>query len=328
MKKKVIAFDITSGDGNLINALNSIKKFLEENKEYKVIAFVKNDVKIEDKYNNIENLSFEYAKEKIEQTDGPLQVKRKSDSTLVKAIQCVIEGRADLIISAAASGPLVTAGYLFSKPINPDFKPAFAPIGKTISGKSKIFLDVGANIDVNPETLEKYAIMGSIFSKTMGFSNNPRVSLLNIGEEETKGNQLLKETHKLLKQNSKINFIGNVEPNNVLGDNEDVIISEAIMGNTFLKSYEGAFKLIYDSIKESASKSFLTKIGLMLSKTMINDLKQKMNSEQEGGATVLGLNHLILKAHGSSKERQFYNSLVFAKEINDKEVIDKIIEEF
>ncbi len=326
--KNTISFDLSSGDGDFFDSLNSIVKFLKDNENYKIIAFLtkKDKDRLEDEYFNINNLKFEVCENKIEQTDGPLQVKRKSNSTLVKALKLLVDGKANLLISSAASGPLVTSGYLFSKPINPNFKPAFSPIAKSITGKSKIFLDVGANIDFDSKTLEKYAVMGTIFSKTMKFSDEPRVSLLNIGQETSKGNKLLRETYSLLEKNELVNFVGNVEPNNILLDNEDVIVSDAISGNIYLKSYEGAFEIVSNSIKDSIEKSKILKIFYPFYKKIFIDLKNKMNSNENGGALVLGLNHLIIKSHGGSNEQQIFNSLNLAKKLNDENFIEKIRE--
>ncbi len=328
--KNVISFDLSSGDGSFFDLLNAVIDFLKDNENYKIIAFLtkKDKSRLEDKYFDINNLEFVVCENKIEQTDGPLQVKRKPNSTLIKALKLVIDGEANLLISSASSGPLVASGYLFSKPINQNFKPAFSPIAKSTTGKNKIFLDVGANIDVDPQTLEKYAIMGSIFSKTMNFSSEPRVSLLNIGEEISKGNKLLKKTYQLLKENDLINFIGNVEPNKILLDNEDVIVSDALSGNIYLKSYEGAFEIVSNSIKESISSSKFLKLFYPFYKKIFTDLKSKMNSKENGGALILGLNHLIIKSHGNSSKQQILNSLNLAKKLNDENFINKIREVF
>lgn len=195
--KKIIAFDCISGDREVFYALNAIYKFLKENKDYKVIAFIDDSI---DKVSLIkgDNIEYRYVKEKILQTDSPLEIRRKPNSSLILAIKEVVEGNASAVITAAASPAVVLAGYLYSKPLKPDFKPAFCPIVTSIEGNKKILLDAGANKDVTSEMLKNYAILGRIYLKTLEVSDNPRVRLLNIGQEENKGNDFMIETYNLL----------------------------------------------------------------------------------------------------------------------------------
>ncbi len=320
--KKIIAFDMVSGDKGFETAFEAAKIFLKENEDYKIIGFT--NIKEIPEEKKIDRLEYRYFDQKINQEDSPLQIKRKPNSTLVKSIEAVIKGEADAIISPAASGPLVTAGYIMSKTMVPSIKPGFAPIFQNHKGEKKIIVDVGANIDTNAETLLTYAKMGSVYIKSLGINENPRVRLLNIGAEEKKGNALMNEAYQLLKDDKSINFLGNVEADSILLDEEDVIVCDAISGNIALKSYEGAFKLIYKVIKESANDSFMTKLGLGVSKNLRNNLRNIMNSDDVGGAIVLGLNHLIVKSHGGSDSKYLINSLNVTKKLIELELIEKI----
>ncbi len=320
MLKKIISFDVSSGDKGSEEAIKASIDFLEKNSDWKIIAFSNDEIKLKKQPNNLEII---YCKEKILQTDSALEIRRKKDSTLIRAINSVLEGKSSAVLSAAASGPLVTAGYLLFKTIE-GIKPAFSIIASNIFGKLIIFLDVGANIGADSETLNKYAIMGSLFAKVMNISETPKVKLLNIGSEEKKGTQLQVDAFKLLTENKAINFKGNIEANQLLSDNNvDVIVTEAFSGNIALKSYEGASEEFKNMIKESMNESFKDKIGFFLTKKFIKKMKQSTNDEA-GGAVVLGLNHLLIKAHGRSDSKLFFNSLNDTKKLIESNLIDEI----
>ena len=319
---KTLAFDIQSGDHGPSVAYPAAVDFLTKNKDWKIVAFATEDFTIPaDKPENIEVV---YCTQKIEQTDSAMQVMRKKDSTLVRAIQYVIEGNASAVVSPAASGPLVTAGYLFSKPMNEEIKPAFAPIYGSAKGSLKIVLDVGANLDADAATLEKYAIMGQEFAKAMNISTNPTVGLLNIGSEEKKGKPLQVEAHQLLKENENINFVGNIEPNEMFSEGFDVAVADAYSGNLVLKSWEGGILTTANIIKESAKRSLMTKIGLLLASDLRKSLKVLANEDKIGGAVVLGLNNIVVKAHGGSKKQMLTNSLGTAKNLVEADITNKI----
>ncbi len=322
---KVIAFDIQSGDKGPEVAYNAAKDFLSKNSDWKIVAFALESFKRpSDAPSNFEII---YCDQVIEQDDSAMQVMRKKESTLVKALQYVIDGNASAVVSPAASGPLVTAGYIFSKTIVENIKPAFAPIYGSAKGSQKVALDVGANIDADASTLELYALMGQEYAKALGISNNPRVRLLNIGSEDSKGTPLMLETHKLLKENPKINFEGNLEANHILDEGFDVLVSDAVTGNIMVKSYEGAFTTGVNITKEAAKKSFSTKLGLGLAKKLRKDLKVFANRDKIGGALVIGLNHILIKSHGGSSEWMLVNSLNVAKKLSEANLIEKFKEQ-
>ncbi|BDU67509.1 MAG: phosphate acyltransferase [Candidatus Tyloplasma litorale] len=319
---KIISFDLSSGDKGSIEALAAAIDFCVLNKDWKIKGFVKEKIEIPNKPNNLEIIQ---CNELIEQNDGPLQVRRKKDSTLVRAMESVNNNEAAVALSAAASGPLVTAGYLIFKSIE-GIKPAFAPIFFNKDGKPRIMLDVGANLDVDALTLNQFAVMGSLFSKSMGFSQNPIVMQLNIGTEDKKGRTIQQEAFNLMKNNHQINFKGNIEANNALIENEvNVIVTEAYSGNILLKSYEGAFKIFKSIMKESANNSFLDKIGFTFAKNFRSKIKVATNSDA-GAVPVLGLNKLLLKAHGNSSKAAFFNSLNDAKKLIEKDLVNQIKE--
>ncbi len=318
---KTIAFDLSSGDKGSTEAIKAAVDFSLSNKDWKIIGFLNGEEVISNKPSNLEIVN---CTEVIEMTDGPLQVRRKKDSTLIKAIEYVLEGKADGVVSAAASGPLVTAGFLLFKAIE-GTKPAFAPIFKDINGKQIIALDIGANIGADAPTLEQYAIMGSLYAKTLGTSNEPVVKLLNIGEEEKKGGELQQEAFKLMTENSLINFKGNVEPTQLLTASDfDVVVGDAYSGNIALKSVEGSLYAVKAILKGSINNSFMDKIGIgVFAKKFKKDFKSFANG-LTGGAVVLGLNELLIKSHGDSDSEDFKSSLETAKRLIDNELIKQI----
>ncbi|BDV02238.1 MAG: phosphate acyltransferase [Candidatus Hepatoplasma vulgare] len=321
MIDKIIAFDLVSGDSGFDITYQAAEDFLKNNKDYKILAFIDKKNYIPDKYNK--KIEFIICKDKINQSDGPIQIKRKPDSTLVRSIEAVINKKANFVVTAAGSGPTVIAGYLFSKPIKKGLKPAFAPIALDKNGKKKIMLDVGANLDANSDVLISYAKMGSEYIKALGISSNPRIRLLNIGIEDFKGTELLKETYNKLKKEKSLNFLGNMEANEILSEKEDIVLCDAVSGNIALKSYEGAFNLVYETIKKNAKSPFL-KLKLATSPKLIKDLRKIMNVDDVGGAIVLGINDLIIKSHGSSDYRYFINSLNVGKKLYENNLIEKI----
>ncbi len=319
---KTIAFDISSGDKGSTEAVNAAVDFSLSNKGWKVLGFVAEDINIPNKPSN---LDFIKCTEVISMDDGPLQVRRKKDSTLVRAIEAVINGEANGVVSAASSGPLVTAGFLMFNAIE-GTKPAFAPIFKNVKGKQIVALDIGANIGADAQTLNQYAIMGSLYAKAIGISNNPIVKQLNIGTEDKKGTELQLETFDLLNKNESIVFKGNIEPTELLTTDIDVVVTEAYSGNIALKSVEGTLLAVKEVIKGSINKSFLDKIGIgVFAKGFKKDFKGFAKG-LSGGAAVLGLNEVLIKSHGGSDKEEFINTLETAKLVIDNELIRKIKE--
>ncbi len=317
---KVLSFDLSSGESGIDTAINAAVNFLDENLDWKIKGFAFEDVK-----SNHPRLEIIKVDGKIGPNDGVLEVRRNPNTTLVKSIQAVIDGEADGIISAAPSGPLVAASYLMSKTIE-GLKPAFTAQLNGVNGVLRIILDVGANLDVDPMTLNQYAIMGSEYAKAVNLSKNPNVYQLNIGDEDKKGKDLQKDAFKLMSENKKINFKGNIEPNNIFTNHEvEVVVTDAYSGNIMLKAMEGIVLTFKKTIKESVKKSPLDAIGFALARRFRNEMKKGGNSNA-GGAIILGLNHLVLKVHGQAQEDWLYNSLYQIKGLIEKDLIKNIKE--
>ena len=247
--------------------------------------------------------------ERVEIVDAPdvislheapvIAIRRKKESSIVKALHFVKEGNADAFISAGSSGAVLAGGQLIVGRAKGVPRPPFGALIPTKNGVS-LLLDSGANIDAKPEWLVQYAKMGTIYMKEVVGIKNPTVGLVNVGAEEEKGNQLVKETMPLLKAVEDINFIGSCEAREIPFGACDVIICDAFVGNCILKTYEGSGKMLLGEIKSAIKSGFISMIGGILIKKALKDTLGKFDAKQYGGAPVLGLKGLVVKVHGNT----------------------------
>ncbi|MFQ5952088.1 MAG: phosphate acyltransferase PlsX [Candidatus Omnitrophota bacterium] len=255
-----------------------------------------------------------------------LSVRKKRDSSIVKGIELLKNDEFDAFVSAGNTGAVVCAGTLSLRLLPGVDRPGIAVIFPTLA-KPVMVIDVGANIDPKPLHLLQYGIMGDAYSKHILGKKNPTVALLNIGEEETKGTDFIKETHTMLTE-SKLNFIGNVEPKEVYHGVSDVVLCDGFMGNVFLKVTEGfadaAGELLKRELKES---TVVTKFGALLALPAFRKLKKKVDASEYGGAPLLGVDGRIIIAHGSSNAKAIKNAIRAAGEYVSHKINTHIIEE-
>ncbi|MEN6418958.1 MAG: phosphate acyltransferase PlsX [Clostridiaceae bacterium] len=237
-----------------------------------------------------------------------LAIRKKRDSSMVRAIEAVANGEADCVLSAGSTGALLTGGTLIIKRLKGVKRPALATIMPTPES-CVLLLDCGANTDCKSEYLVQFALMGSAYMKCVMGVENPRVGLLNNGAEEEKGNELTKETHQLLKT-APVNFVGNCEARDVLGGEFDVVVCDGFDGNVVLKGTEGAAALILDMLKKALLSSWVSKVGALLCKPAFRILKKKLDYTEYGGAPLLGVNGGVIKAHGSSNGKAFRSAIL------------------
>lgn len=268
------------------------------------------------------------AKEIITTNEHPVMaVRKKKDSSLCKALSLVKSGECHSIISAGSTGAFLAGCTFIVGRIKGVERPALAPI---MPGKNGSFMivDVGANVDCKPNYLLQFANMGKIYYQNVFNMPNPKIGLLNIGEEEEKGNELTKQTYKLLKEEKKLNFIGNIEPREIPQGDCQVIVTDGFSGNTALKMYEGVAKTLLSMMKEEILTSgTLSKIGAILLKPVFKKLKVKFDYKEYGGAPFLGVNGICIKAHGSSDGKAFKSAIIQTKKFYDAEVLEKLKEE-
>ena len=203
-------------------------------------------------------------------------------------------------------------------------RPPMAPLIPTAKGVS-ILVDSGANVDSRPSFLVQWAKMGSIYMENIMGIKNPKVAIVNVGLEEEKGNQLVKETYPLLKACKDINFIGSIEARNIPNGDADVIVCDAFVGNVILKLYEGTAKMLLSKVKTTLMSSLKTKIGALLIKNSLSDTMKSFDAKQYGGAPLIGLNGLVVKTHGNAKAMEDKNSLLQCVKFQREKVNEKII---
>jgi glycerol-3-phosphate acyltransferase PlsX len=273
------------------------------------------------------NISIVHASEVIEMCEHPgAAVRKKKDASVVVATSLVKEGNCDAVVSAGSTGAAVAAALFGLGRIKGIERPAIATPIPNLNGTTML-LDSGANVDSKPKNLVQSAIMGSIFAEYVLGINTPRVGLLNIGEEETKGNEQVLTTYPLLKQLKTINFIGNVEGRDIPKGTTDVVVCDGFVGNVVLKFGEGLAKVIMQLLKEAIKNSgFLAKMASMLILPAMKQLKQKMDPAEYGGAPLLGVNGGFIICHGSSKAKDIKNAIRVAGEIAEGKVIEHIRE--
>lgn len=282
---------------------------------------------------NVELAKYTYDKTRVEIVEAPevietgdppvLSVRRKKESSLVKAMYLVKNGEADAFISAGSSGAIIVGGQTIIGRIPGVERPPMAPLIPTSNGVS-LLVDSGGNVDARPSFLVQWAKMGSIYMRDIIGIKNPRVAIVNIGLEEEKGNNLVKETYPLLKECSDINFIGSIEAREIPKGYADVIVCDAFVGNVILKLYEGTASTLIGLVKQTMMKSLKTKIGaLLIKKDLKNDLKA-LDAAQYGGAPLIGINGLVVKAHGSAKANEIKNSCLQCVRFKKQNINDKI----
>ena len=276
-------------------------------------------------------ITIKHATEQIEMEDTPtVAIKQKKDSSMVVGFKMLKEGEGDVFISAGNSGALLTGATLLVGRIKGIDRPAIAPMLPAYK-HSFLLMDAGANTNCKPINLIQFAQMSTIYLRNTFGIEKPRIGLLNIGTEETKGNDLVKETYKLLKENSKeydINFIGNIEGRDAFSGNVDAVITDGFTGNVFLKTTEGLGKLVKTNLKDSLMKNLKTKICALPTLPAIKRFSKTMDYKQYGGALFLGVKKPVVKAHGSSDEFLFYFTLKQAENFVKSEAVKKLKEEF
>ena len=267
-----------------------------------------------------------HASEIIAMDDPPVQaVRRKKDSSMCRAVDIVKRGEADAIVSAGNTGALLTAAHLKLRTLQGIDRPGLACL---IPAPENVFvlMDAGANLEPHPINLVEYAIMGSLYSQQILGYKKPRVALFSIGTEDMKGNELTLEAHRLLKQ-TDLNFIGNIDGHDLFSNVADVIIADAFVGNAVLKACESTVRLVTHFLKDEIKKSPIRKLGAILASGAFKALKRKVDPDEYGGAVLLGINGICIKAHGASSPKALKNAIRIAAEFAESQFNEHIVEE-
>ncbi|MBD2092751.1 phosphate acyltransferase PlsX [Microcoleus sp. FACHB-1515] len=262
----------------------------------------------------------------IEMHEEPLSgIKRKPKASINVAMDLVKQKRADAVVSAGHSGAAMAAALLRLGRLKGIDRPAIGAVLPTlIAGKPVLILDVGANVDCRPKFLEQFAVMGSVYSQYVLGTDKPQVGLLNIGEEDTKGNDLALRAHELLQKNDRLNFAGNAEGRDVLKGQFDVIVCDGFVGNVLLKFAEAVGEVALQILREELPQGLNGQIGTALLKPNLRRIKQRMDHAEHGGGLLLGVSGICVISHGSSQAPSIFNAIRMAKEAVDHEVLDRI----
>ena len=270
-----------------------------------------------------------HASEVVEMCDNPATAfKEKKDSSLTVGLNLLKEGKGDAFVSAGSTGALLSAATLLVKRVKGIRRAAMCPVVPTAKGGA-LLIDCGATAECTPEYLLQFAFMGSYYAERVMGRPEPRVGLLNIGAEESKGTDLQRETWKLLKKagaEGRIQFAGNVEGKEAVLGAVDVIVTDGYSGNIFLKTMEGAGSFMAGEMKKMFMKSITTKLAALLVKDGIRDFKRMMDSREVGGTALVGISKPVIKAHGSSDAYAIRNAIRQAMQFAASGIIDDITE--
>lgn len=256
----------------------------------------------------------ENAEDRIGMAESPVSVLRaKKNSSIAVAVKLVKEGRADAIVSAGNTGALMTAAKVHLGMLAGVERPAIA-VPLPNPGGSTILLDAGANVDSKPGNLYQFALMGTVYSQGYCGKKNPRVGLLSIGEEKSKGNEVTRETYRLLRA-SNINFAGNIEGKDIFTGEVDVVVCDGFVGNIVLKSTESLAEMLEKMLREKLSNSLRGIIAGFLMKPIYRDFRKKLSRAEYGGAFLMGVNGISVVSHGSASPKAIKNALLCARDL-------------
>ncbi len=273
-----------------------------------------------------QNLEIVDAEGVISMDEEPLTaLRRKPKASINVAMELVKKNRADAVVSAGHSGAAMAAALLRLGRLKGIDRPAIGTVFPTLlADKSVIVLDVGANVDCKPKYLEQFALMGTVYSKYVMGTEDPKVGLLNIGEEPTKGNDLALQTYERLEANPHIPFIGNAEGRDVLSGNFDVIVCDGFVGNVVLKFAEAVGEIVLSIMKEELPQGWRGMLGTAILKPNLKNLKQRIDHAEHGGALLFGVDGICIISHGSSRAPSIFNAVRLAKEAFDNQVSTRI----
>ena len=311
--------EIVKGAVDAVNADKRVKVFLTGRE-----SVIKEELK---KYNyREEQMEIIHAEEVIETGEPPVMaIRKKKNSSIVKAMYLVRDGECDALVSAGSTGAVLVGGQVIVGRIKGVERPPLAPVIPHMNGVS-LLLDCGANVDARPSQLLQFAKMGSVYMESVIGVKNPRVGLVNIGVEEEKGNALTKEAYPLLKNCPEIHFIGNVEARDIPLGGADVLVCEAFVGNVVLKMLEGVSGALIQKIKDGMMTSFRSKMGALLVKPALKRTLKDFSTDEYGGAPLLGLNGLVVKTHGSARAKEVSNTLIQCVTFKRQRINEKIKE--
>ncbi|MEK6558471.1 MAG: phosphate acyltransferase PlsX [Candidatus Margulisiibacteriota bacterium] len=319
-----IAIDAMGGDFAPAHEVLGAIEALRKDSSMKITLVGKKEVLVKElaKHGHFPQIEIVHAPDIITMHDSPTQALReKKQSSLSIAVQLLKEGSVDALVSAGNTGAVLACSIFSLGRIKNVERPAIVAVFPTLR-KPLVILDIGANVDCKPKHLVQFAKMGSVFSEKVVGVTDPVVKLLNIGEEQEKGNELTLETYQLLKKAKDIRFEGNIEPKHLLDGDLDVVVCDGFVGNVILKFGEGATSMLFKMIKHNVKKNWLATIGAILMMPVLRQLKKRVEYDEFGGTLLLGVKKIIIITHGSASPKAICNGILEAK----KAILEKVIE--
>jgi len=261
----------------------------------------------------------------VEMDEAPAHALRhKKDSSMRRVLDLVNDNQADACVSAGNTGALLAMAYYVLKTLPGIDRPALISLIPSVNNGKVYLLDLGANLHCNSEVLFQYAVMGSVLAEQVGHISQPRVALLNVGAEEIKGNDQVKQTAILLKQSPSINYIGYIEGNDIFSQKADVIVTDGFVGNIALKSWEGLANFIIQEVKSASKRNLLYKLVAKIAKPVLRSMFLRMKPDQYNGASLIGLRGIVVKSHGNASSEAFLYAIREAMQQAEMRVSDKI----
>lgn len=322
-----IAVDAMGGDSPLTIQIEAALQVISELDTEVVLVGAEDQIKDELKRHSFDQrkLRIVNSTEIVEMDESPASaLRQKKNSSIKVAIDLIAKGEADAVVSAGNTGAAMATAKYVLKSVDGIERPAIATLMPSIHRNHPfVLLDIGANTDCKPLYLFQFALMGDAYARTLLHLDNPRVALLNNGEEEGKGYLQLKETFDLLKQ-STLNFTGNIEGKSMFKDVVDVVVCDGFIGNIALKVAEGTFDFVRSVLKEEVETTWLAKIGYQAMRRPFRALSERADYSEVGGAPLLGVNGIVIICHGSSRIHTFRNAIKHAQECAEQKLNEKI----
>ncbi len=329
MTNLTIALDIMGGDYGPRSTIPAAVQALELHSSLHLILCGHNQL-IQTELNKAgvlyhPRISIQHCEQVVNMDEKPAAALRsKRESSMRKALDMVQEGKAQACVSAGNTGALLAMAHYVLKMLPGVERPALITALPTIDKKPVFLLDLGANVVCDSETLFQFAVMGSVLAEEVEGIESPKVALLNMGEEEIKGNDQIKQTAQLLTKTENINYIGYIEGGDIFSARADVVVCEGFVGNVALKTCEGIAKLIIKKLKSAIEKSFWSKLLGLILLPALKKLYKRVNPDQYNGASLIGLRGIVVKSHGNASPTAFLSAISEAVREIERQVPDKI----
>ncbi len=319
-----LSIDAMSGDLGSAIVVDACEAFIQKHQD--VELYVTGKIEELEKLKKYEQIHLVDARDIVPMDAGIMAVRRKIESSMVKAVKMANAGLVDGVVSCGSTGAFYTSAMLFLKRLEGVEKSCLMAMIPTYNKKGVALLDVGANAENTAEQLLEFAIMGHVYAKNIRGIAQPKVALLNIGTESKKGDEVHREAYQLLMDDERIDFVGNIEGRDILLGDVDVVVTDGFSGNIALKTCEGTASLLMKMIKEGMMSSLTGKLGALLAKSNLYALKERFDYKSVGGALMMGFEKAVVKAHGASDATAFENAMNLAYQMVKMDVVKQMKE--